>query len=114
MASVAIAFPILPGQADAARAFAQQLMGPRRAEFTAAEKRFGFTRPSWYLQPTPAGVQLIAYLEGDDLLRSFQQFAAAQDPFDVWYREQVHALSGLDMSQPPPGLPEQILDWAGE
>jgi hypothetical protein len=114
MASVAIAFPILPGQADAAKEFARQLMGPRRAEFTAAEKRFGFTRQSWYLQPTPGGIQLIAYLEADDPLRSFQQFAAAQDPFDLWYKEQVHTLSGLDMSHPPPGLPEQILEWAAD
>jgi hypothetical protein len=112
MASVAIAFPILPGKVDEAKQFAQQLVGPRRDEFAAAEQRFGFTRQSWYLQPTPAGVQLIAYLEADNPLRAFQQFAASQDAFDLWYKEQVRALSGLDMSQPPPGLPEQILDWA--
>jgi hypothetical protein len=29
MASVAIAFPILPGKADDAKQFAQDLMGPR-------------------------------------------------------------------------------------
>src|SRR4051794_18023545 len=63
MASVAIVFPLLPGKADEAKQFAQQLTGPRRDEFNAAEARFGFTRQSWYLQPTPAGVQLIAYLE---------------------------------------------------
>jgi hypothetical protein len=112
MASVAIAFPLLPGKADEARQFAQQLTGPRRDEFNAAEARLGFTRQSWYLQPTPAGVQLIAYLEAENPLRSFQQFAASQDAFDRWYKQQVQALSGIDMSQPPPGLPEQILEWA--
>src|SRR5581483_6045275 len=97
---------------DAAKQFAQTLMGPRRAEFTAAEARLGFTKQSWYLQPTPAGTMLIAYLEAGDPLRAFQQFAASQDPFDLWYKQQVHTLSGIDMSQPPPGLPEQIFDWA--
>lgn len=57
-------------------------------------------------------MQLIAYVEADNPLHAFQQFAASQDPFDRWYKEQVRALSGLDMSQPPPGLPEQIFEWA--
>ncbi len=77
MASVAIAFPLLPGKADEAKQSAPQLMGPRRDELTAAERRFGFTCQSWYLQPTPAGVQLIAYLEADNPLHAFQQFAAS-------------------------------------
>jgi hypothetical protein len=80
----------------------------------AAERRFGFTRQSWYLQPTPAGTLLLAYLEADDPLRAFQAFAASQTPFDVWYKQRVHELSGLDMNQPPQGLPEQIFAWEGQ
>ena len=59
-------------------------------------------------------MHLIADLKATDPLRAFQEFAASQTPFDLWYKQQVHALSRLDMSQPPPGLPEQSFEWAGE
>lgn len=114
MANVAIAFPLLPNQADAARQFAQELMGARHAAFVAAEREHGFTRQYWFLQPTPAGTLLVAYIESDDPLRAFQSFAASQTPFDLWYKQQVKALSGLDLSQPPPALPEQILAFTGQ
>ena len=113
MARVAIAFPILPGKADEAKGFAQQLMGPRHDEFVEAEQRFDFTRQYWFLQAAPAGTLLIAYLEADNPLHALQQFAAAQTPFDLWYKQQVQTLTGLDMSQPPQSLPEQIFEWAG-
>ena len=46
-----------------------------------------------YLQHTPQGDMVIVYLEGDDIVRSFQSFATSQDAFDVWFRQ--HAPGSL-------------------
>ena len=112
MAAVAVAFPVLPGKADEARRFAQELMGPRRSEAEQAFRRFGFTREAWYLQSTPQGDLIIAYVEADDPARAFREWAAADDPFNQWYKQQTGAISGLDFNQPPPALPEEIFDWS--
>jgi hypothetical protein len=37
----------------------------------------------------------------------------SQEPFDVWFRQFLMEIYGLDLSQPPAGPPpEQVLDWS--
>ncbi len=112
MGSFASAFPVLPGKEDALRQFAQALAGPRRSEYEASRRRFGVTTERSYLQHTPQGAMLILYCEGDHLEQYFAGLGASQDPFDVWFRQQVQDIHGLDLTQPPPGpLPDQIFEW---
>jgi len=36
----------------------------------------------------------------------------SQEPYFVWFREQVKDIHGVDFSQPLPGpLPEAFMDW---
>lgn len=112
MASYAFALPIVPGQEDANRHFAEELMGPRRAEFEASRRRMGIAVERVWQQPTPQGTISVVYLEGDDLGKAFQVLATSQDPFDRWWHEQVIAIHGVDLRQPLPGPPnEQLIDW---
>jgi hypothetical protein len=48
-------FPILAGKLEAERAFAEETMGARRADFEEFQKRRGVTRETWSVQQTPDG-----------------------------------------------------------
>ena len=102
--------PLLPGKSDAARFFAQTMSGPRRAELDQAQTTV--TKESWFLQQTPLGDFLIVYYVSPNPKEVHEALAISQEPFDVWFREQVLELTGIDISTPLPGLPEQILAWS--
>jgi hypothetical protein len=106
------AFPVLPGKTDAARAFAREIIGPRRASFDDMQNRTGTLRETWSLQETPTSAFLLVWVEGniDD---AAADLASAMDHFSVWFREQVKAITGIDMSAPPAGSPELLVDWRG-
>lgn len=104
------AFPILPGKSEAGKEFAKACMGPRRAEFAEALKTHGVTKESWFLQKTPQGDLIIVYFEANDVQKTFELLAKSKAPFDVWFKQQVKSVTGLDMEQPsdqPP--PEEIV-----
>ena len=112
MASLAMAFPILPGKTEQWKHFTQEMAGPRHSEYEASRKRLGETREAAYLQHTPQGDMAVIYAEAQDVQRVFEGFGMSQEPFDVWFREQVKEIHGVDLSQPLPGpLPEAFTDW---
>ena len=113
MATYAFMLPILPGQEEADRAIFRELQGPRRAAYEAAWRRLGVRAERTWHQRTPQGTVAVVYLEADDLGRVFEGIATADDPFVAWWREQIKAVHGVDMTQPLPGPPnEQVHDWA--
>ena len=106
------AFPVLPGKDDEARKFARETMEDRREEFNASQKRLNTTKAEWALQQTPMGSLVLVRFECADPEATFAEFGQSQDPFDVWSRQRILEISGVDMSalpdEPPP---EIILDW---
>ena len=103
------AFPLLPGKTEAAREFAKTCMGPKRTEYAEALKRQGVTKESWFLQKTPQGDMVIVHFEADDVEKGFEVQAKSKAPFDVWFKQQVKSVTGVDLEQPsdePP--PEEI------
>ena len=105
------AFPVLPGKEDDARKFAQDTMA-RRDEFTASQKKSGVTKEEWSLQETPMGALVVVRFEASDVDKSFARLAESTDDFDVWFRERVKEVSGVDLGAPADGPPpEIILDW---
>jgi hypothetical protein len=105
------AFPVLPGKGDDARKFAQETLA-RRDEFTASQNKSGVTKEEWSLQETPMGALVVVRFESPDIDKSFARLAESTDDFDVWFRERVKDVSGVDLGAPseaPP--PEIILDW---
>ena len=106
------AFPVVAGKDDEARKFAEETL-EREPEFRASQERSGITREEWSLQQTPMGSLVIVRFESPDPAASFASFGQSDDDFDVWSRERIREISGVDLSTAPEGmLPEIILDWA--
>ena len=63
-------------------------------------------------QQTPQDDFAVVYLEAADLGRMFQGMATSQDPYDVWFRQQMLDIHGWDVTRPLPGpLPELVFEW---
>ena len=109
MDQICLAVPILPGKTADARAFMRELDTTRRAEYDRSERRIGITKEVWYLAPMPSGDQLIGYMESADCPGALQRFSQSRDDFDVWFKERMRAVTGLDLDNPPQdGLPELL------
>jgi hypothetical protein len=105
------AFPVLPGKADDARKLAQDTLA-RRDEFTDSQKKSGVTKEEWSLRETPMGALIVVRFECADIEKSFARLAESTDAFDVWFRERVREVSGVDLGTPSEDQPpEIILDW---
>lgn len=112
MATMLVALPIKPGQTDAARAFAAECIGPRYTEYDASEQRIGLQAENWYLQHTPAGDTFVIHIEGPNPGASIAAFVASQDPFDVWFKQRMLALTGVDFnSVPPDAIAETLAEY---
>ncbi len=106
-----VAAPILPGKADAWRAWVDELNGPRKAELEELNARYGLTRHRAWLQQNPDGSQLVVAVQDGPGADGFMAALAASDqPFDAWFKERISDIHGIDFSGPMPPLPELRLD----
>ena len=101
MDHICVAFPVLPGKTAEARAFFQELDGPRKAEFDRSERRIGITKELWFVAESPAGDQLLGYMEAADFNSAFGAFVQSRDDFDMWFKSRMAAVTGLDLNNPP-------------
>lgn len=106
-------YPVLPGKDP--RVIARILEG-RRDEYVESRRRHGVKVERAYEQVTPMGTFLIAYHESD---RSFGEIAAAMAQSDLAidrdFLAGIREVHGVDVNQPPPGEPPEVLaDWVDE
>jgi hypothetical protein len=101
MDAVCLAFPVLPGKTSEARDFMRELDGPRKREFDTSERRIGITKELWYLASLPSGDQLIGYMEAHDFGKAVGMFSASRDPFDMWFKQRMLAVTGVDFNNIP-------------
>jgi steroid delta-isomerase-like uncharacterized protein len=106
----AIAIPIVPGQRQRFDRFIAELQGPRAGEFAQSRKNLGVHERT-FLQQTPESNLVIVTLEGDDPVAAFAAFGSAQDEFTDWFVQEVKAIHGVDLRNPPDmKLPTKIAD----
>jgi hypothetical protein len=106
------AFPVLPGKEDEPAKFARETLD-RLEEFDASQRRLSITKEEWALQQTPMGSMVIVRFEASDVAAAFSGLAASSDKFDVWFRERVLEVTGVDLAAPSEDpLPEVILSWS--
>jgi hypothetical protein len=101
-------FPIQVGKEDAARAFAAETFGARRAGFEAQLASGDITRETWSLQETPMGSLMVVWFEGD-VEKAFTHLATDDSEFTTWFRAQVLDVTGVDLAAPADGPPPAVL-----
>ena len=104
-------FPIQAGKEQAARQFAADTLGARKADFDALQARSSVTRETWAVQETPMGSFMLVWFEGD-VEKAFADLASDNSEFATWFREQVKDVTGVDLAAPLPGpLPDVLVNW---
>ena len=106
---MAFCAPLTPGETDRARAFCADAY--HRDDFSASRRRLRVNEELITLHSTPQGDIVGIYIEGEDPVKGNEGFAASQEPFDLWFREQLTTIfpASIDFSQPVPGV-EEIFD----
>jgi hypothetical protein len=112
---IIIIAPILPGKAEAWRRFMQEMLGARRQEYEASRRRLGIRAERAWISETRWRTIGMMIIEADHLEQVLAALAASDHPFDRWFREQVLALQGLDLTRPDPTLlPDLVLAWRAD
>jgi hypothetical protein len=104
MDHICVAFPVLPGKTADARAFFRELEGSRKPDFDRSERRIGITKELWFVAESPAGDQLLGYMEAPDFNSAFGAFVQSRDEFDLWFKTRFAAVTGVDLNNPPAGF----------
>ena len=109
--TLCFAAPLLPGTSTRDR---EEMLscwhGTRSDEHAASRRRHGITRESVWIQATPAGDVAVVLIESADLSRALLGLATSDEPFDVWFRDHLLAVHGMDLSAGM-SLPEQVLSF---
>jgi len=119
MSGIVLTFPILSGKVEAWRRFCQELSGSRRQPYEASRQRMGITRERLALVETAFGATAVTTLEAPDVDRALGQIIASEIPFDVWYRERLQKLHGINLAgyekyaqpTPIPDNQELLFEW---
>jgi len=112
--TIIVVAPILPGKAEAWRRFMQEILGSRRREYETSRRRLGIRAERVWISETRRWTLGIIIIEADHLDQALAALVASDQPFDRWFREQLLALQGLDLTRPDPALlPDLVLAWAG-
>jgi hypothetical protein len=98
MSGIVLTFPILNGKVEAWRRFCQELCGFRRKPYEASRQRLGITRERLALVETAFGATSVTTLEATDVAQALGQIIASILPFDVWYREKLQELHGINLA----------------
>ena len=119
MTGIVLTFPILNGKVEAWRRFCQELSGSRRHPYEASRQRLGITFERLALVENAYGATSVTTLEASDVDWALGQIIASEIPFDVWYRERLQMLHGINLAgyelfaQPTPIQDNQelLFEW---
>jgi hypothetical protein len=109
MERMCLTIPVRPGRRDELVEFMREVDGPRHDELGTTERRIGVTREVFFLAAGGDHDLLVMYLEGESLGDSLGSFIASREPFDVWFKERFAACTGVDLNDPPPLEPAELL-----
>jgi hypothetical protein len=101
--------PVKPGKEEALRDFYREVEGARNDAYDRSEQRLGITKEIAWRAPIDGGSAAVIYIESENFESAFEQFVQSQDEFDLWFKQQVLDIAGLDLNNPPElELPELL------
>ncbi len=106
---LAFCAPLRPGAADKGREFVSDAYS--RPEFTDSRRKFGGSVEVATINFTPEGEVVAVYVEAKDPGEANRRFAESTDPFDLWFKDQLHGIfiDSVDFTRPVEGVVE-VLD----
>ena len=119
MSGIVLTFPILAGKVEGWRRFCQELSGSRQVMYEESRQRIGITRERLSLVETAFGSTAVTTLEAQDLGYALSQIIDSDLPFDIWYRERLQELHGVNLTgyehfsqrTPLPHDQELVFEW---
>lgn len=109
MERMCLSMPVRPGRRDQLLEFMAEVDGPRHGELAATERRIGISREVFFLGDGDDHDRLVMYLEGESIGDSLGSFIASREPFDMWFKDRFAACTGVDLNDPPPLEPAELL-----
>jgi hypothetical protein len=109
MAAIAFISPILPGKEQVDKEYMREAIGPRSRKYAEWRRSQGITREAVWHQQTPQGTVAIVYLEADNPQQALQSMGSSSEPIAQWFRQCILEVHGLDLTQPPPGPPPELV-----
>jgi hypothetical protein len=108
MEQTCLVIPLRPGSREIARVFLRALGGPRADELVRSDRRLGIERQAWFTAGEGTDL-LIGMIEARDFARAMSLLAISMEPFDLWFKRSVEAVTGLDLNDPPVRDPAALL-----
>ena len=92
---------ILPDKEEEWRRFVQEVTEERVHEYEGLRLRLGIHNESVWLARPKGGETAVVYLEAADPGRIVPTLVASEEPFDLWFKEQLSELHGPDLARDP-------------
>jgi hypothetical protein len=101
--------PILPGRTEAWRRFVQEMSELRRHEYEASRRHLGIVSEWWWLVEGARRETAVIAVIASHPERIWAEMVVSERPFDLWYRQQLVHLLGVELPTVPPV--ELIWSW---
>jgi hypothetical protein len=112
MQSIVMALPILKGKTDDVKSMFKKIREEKWKDYDRVQKKSGVEKERDFLQATPMGDLLLVYIESKDIQKTFMEFSASTDPFDMWFIGEMKKYTGVDFSKPSSEpLPEMLISY---
>jgi hypothetical protein len=113
MGNYALVFPVPAGTSDDQVKSIAKAFKADAAAYQESRKRAGVTLERVYLQKTPMGNIVIAYVEGaKDFGSTVGAYLSSDLPIDGKFVDLIKQIHGVDLRQPPAGPPpETLAQW---
>ena len=113
MVRVTLPFPVMPGKTDEDVLRIAERFKQEPEEYAESRRRAGVTMERAYMQKTPMGTFVVAYIEaGAPLEDSLGGLVGSDLDIDRFFVETVKEVHGIDLAQPMSGRgPEVVGEW---
>jgi hypothetical protein len=112
--NIVLAFPIVPGKSDQDATSISDMFASRPDEYRESRANAEVELERAYLQKTPMGNFVVAYIEANrPALETLAVPATSNLALDKDFVRMVKEVHGVDLSVPPPGpAPETLASWS--
>lgn len=113
MPRIALPFPTMPGKTEADVRSIAELLKADPEGWAESRRRGGCTLERAYMQQTPMGIFVVAYLETAGPIELALGSPGQSDlPIDRAFTAAAREIHGVDLTQPPAGPPPEVVgDW---